>query len=156
MTRPKVLDGRTRNEICLTSRGGHSEFNYGRHTSTSETVRNINTYRGNAPNPLLSVGSEYNDPNESIFENYSNQKKRKQLEQDTQFQQELETTLLNLERNPGMKTKVWDRITSLHNQFEEEKGQQGLKAGETARKRLLRKEKSIEEAHNIGLDNLIL
>lgn len=63
---------------------------------------------------------------------------------------------MNLQRNPAVKNKVWDKITGLHNQFEEEKGQRGLKAGETARKRLLQKEKTLEDLHSLGLENLIL
>ena len=38
---------------------------------------------------------------------------------------------------PGFKQKVWEKISTLHNQYEEEKGSDGIKGGEIARQRLL-------------------
>jgi len=42
-------------------------------------------------------------------------------------------TISNLQRMPGYKNKIWEKITDLHNQFEEQKGCEGLRAGEIAR-----------------------
>lgn len=41
-----------------------------------------------------------------------------------------------LQKMPAYKNKVWDKISAMHNEYEEEKGMQGLRAGEEARKRL--------------------
>ena len=56
---------------------------------------------------------------------------------------------------PGYKNRVWEKISNIHNQYEEEKGMQGLRAGEEARKRLIEKQKITEKAEDEGLDDLI-
>ena len=38
---------------------------------------------------------------------------------------------------PAFKNKVWEKITSIHSQYEEEKGLRGIQAGELARRRLI-------------------
>ena len=56
---------------------------------------------------------------------------------------------------PGYKNRVWEKISNIHSQYEEEKGMQGLKAGEEARRRLIEKQKNTEKAADEGLDDLI-
>jgi hypothetical protein len=34
---------------------------------------------------------------------------------------------------PGFKNKVWEKITTLNNMYEQEKGEEGIRAGEFAR-----------------------
>ena len=60
-----------------------------------------------------------------------------------------------LQKMPAYKNKVWDKISAMHNEYEEEKGMQGLRAGEEARKRLRDKLKGQDEAEAAGLDGLI-
>ena len=60
-----------------------------------------------------------------------------------------------LQKMPGYKNRVWEKISNMHNQYEEEKGLQGLKAGEIARKRLIEKTKRTENDEQTGLDELI-
>ena len=60
-----------------------------------------------------------------------------------------------LQKMPGYKNKVWEKISNMHNQYEEEKGLQGLRAGEEARKRLMDKTKKMENAEQKCLDELI-
>jgi hypothetical protein len=45
-------------------------------------------------------------------------------------------TIENLKRMPGYKNKVWEKVMTMHNQYEEDKGIQGIIAGELDRKRL--------------------
>ena len=65
--------------------------------------------------------------------NYGRQNHKKQLEYDVEFKKEMNETISNLQRMPGFKNKIWDRVTEMHNNFEEEKGFNGLRAGEMAR-----------------------
>jgi hypothetical protein len=65
-------------------------------------------------------------------------------------------TILNLQRMPGYKSKIWDKVTEMHAHFEEQKGFDGLKAGEMARHRLQMKNKYDEIAAEKGLENIIL
>lgn len=45
----------------------------------------------------------------------------------------MQQTIENLKRMPGYKNKVWEKVINMHNQYEEEKGIQGIIAGELAR-----------------------
>jgi NOL1/NOP2/fmu family ribosome biogenesis protein len=49
-----------------------------------------------------------------------------------------------MQKMPNFKAKVWDKISHLHSQIEEEKGTQGIAFGEQARQRL-RLKKNLEE-----------
>lgn len=60
-----------------------------------------------------------------------------------------------LQKMPSYKNKVWEKISLMHNQYEEEKGMQGLRAGDEARKRLRDKLKNQEEQEAANLDGLI-
>ena len=42
------------------------------------------------------------------------QNKKKQLEYDMKFKKEMSETIENLQRMPGYKNKIWDRVTDLH------------------------------------------
>lgn len=75
---------------------------------------------------------------------------------DLEFKKEVADTISNLQRMPGYKNKIWERVTEMHNQFEEEKGFNGLKAGEMARQRLQIKLKNKEMSAERGLENIIL
>ena len=46
---------------------------------------------------------------------------------------------------PGYKNKVWEKISNMHSQYEQDKGEQGLQAGRVARKRFMHKIKDEEE-----------
>ena len=61
-----------------------------------------------------------------------------------------------LQRMPGYKNKVWEKISNLHNQFEEEKGMDGINAGRVARKRFIQQTKEREDKYQKSLDALIL
>ena len=56
--------------------------------------------------------------------------RKKQLEKDISFQKEMTECMENLKRMPAFKDKVWQKVVDMHNQFEEERGQQGLLAGQ--------------------------
>lgn len=57
---------------------------------------------------------------------------------------------------PAYKNKVWEKISAMHSQYEEEKGYQGLRAGEDARRRLVDKQKINESKESNNLEDLIL
>lgn len=75
---------------------------------------------------IQSIGEHYSN-------NYERQSRKKLLEQDIKFRKEMNETISNLERMPGYKNQIWNKITDMHNRFEEQKGQDGLRAGEIAR-----------------------
>ena len=56
---------------------------------------------------------------------------------------------------PAYKNKVWEKISTMHNEYEEEKGYQGLRAGEDARRRLVDKQKLNESKELNNLEDLI-
>ena len=65
--------------------------------------------------------------------------RKKQLEKDINFQREMSECMENLKRMPHYKEKVWQKVVEMHNTFEEERGQQGLLAGQMAQRRLRNK-----------------
>ena len=67
----------------------------------------------------------------------------------------MQETITNLKRMPGFKNKVWETVTGLHNQYEQEKGEKGVRAGEVARDRLLLKQQQQEQDTGRGLEKLI-
>ena len=77
------------------------------------------------------------------------------LERDLQFRKDMQETITNLKRMPGFKNKVWETVTGLHNQYEQEKGEKGVRAGEVARDRLLLKQQQQEQDTGRGLEKLI-
>ena len=56
---------------------------------------------------------------------------------------------------PAFKNKVWEKITTINSQYEEDKGIRGIQAGHIARLRLIEKKKMDEEVYNQGLEDLI-
>ena len=78
---------------------------------------------------------------------------RQELDFDPIFRQEMEEAIGNIERIPGMKTKVFNRLTNAEQGWEDIKGSQGIMAGREARRRLAdikgtndnNKEKKLEE-----------
>jgi hypothetical protein len=55
------------------------------------------------------------------------------------FQKEMFDCINVLQRMPNFKKKVWDKISTLHSQFEGEKGESGIVYGDMARRRLRNK-----------------
>jgi hypothetical protein len=51
----------------------------------------------------------------------------------------MQEAILNLERMPGYKNKIWGKIENLHTQMEEEKGHRGTLAGLNFQQELKRK-----------------
>ena len=49
---------------------------------------------------------------------------------------------------PAFKNKVWEKITTINSQYEEDKGIRGIQAGHIARLRLIEKKKMDEEVYN--------
>jgi hypothetical protein len=82
-------------------------------------------------------------------------KPRLALERDMHFRKEMQETITNLKRMPGFKNKVWETVTGLHQQYEQEKGEKGVRAGEVARERLLLKQQQVEQDTGKGLEKLI-
>ena len=71
--------------------------------------------------------------------NYSaeNEKpKKKELERDLTFQKEMFDCINIMQRMPAYKKKVWEKISVMHSEFEEQKGEMGIMYGDLARKRL--------------------
>lgn len=62
----------------------------------------------------------------------------------------------NLKRMPNFKNKVWERIVGMHNQYEQEKGERGVQAGHSARRRLVDKQRELQEKGKKGLEDIIL
>lgn len=59
------------------------------------------------------------------------------MEKSLQFQKEMYEIITNIQRNPGAKQKLFEKLQVVHAQYEEEKGRQGLLCGEEARMRLI-------------------
>ena len=57
---------------------------------------------------------------------------------------------------PQFKNKVWDKVTALHHQIEEERGELGIQAGEIFKQRLQEKKKRQTEDESKCLEQLIL
>jgi hypothetical protein len=79
-------------------------------------------------------------------------KARLKLELDLEFKNEMDNAMLNLERHPTVKNKVWQQLIDYNQQLEIEKGQKGLIAGALAKQRLRDKEQTEEEEHERLLD----
>ena len=82
--------------------------------------------------------------------------KRYALENDHEFQREMQETVENLKRMPGYKNKIWERIVDMHSTHEIAKGDRGLLAGQAARRRLQDKQKEQMEKAKKGLEDIIL
>ena len=50
----------------------------------------------------------------------------------------------SLDRIPGMKTKVFGKLQAAEQSFEDQKGYEGIQAGEKARRRLDEKKKTMQ------------
>ena len=90
------------------------------------------------------------------FEVMASNKARLKLELDLDFKNEMDNALMNLERNPTVKNKVWQQLIEFNQQMDIEKGQKGLLAGQLAKQRLKQKEIEDAEEHERLLDQMIL
>lgn len=77
------------------------------------------------------------------------------LEKDQEFQKDMFDCINIMQRMPNYKNKVWEKISQIHNTYEEQKGAQGMLCGELAKQRLAKKEREEEEKFEKGLEALI-
>ena len=62
---------------------------------------------------------------------------------------------MNMDRVPGMKTKLYNRLASAEQAWEDEKGADGIMAGRNARRRLFSQKQDREEAQERKLEEMI-
>jgi len=80
---------------------------------------------------------------------------RKELDFDHSFKYEMEEAISNIDRIPGMKTKVYNKLASAEQGWEEDKGAQGIVAGREARRRLNDLKGSLESQQEKKLEEMI-
>ena len=82
-------------------------------------------------------------------------KMKKMLHTDPHFQGEMKTVLDQLERMPGLRAKVFKDVGQMATKFNEQKGMEGIIAGQQTRIALAQKRKERELAQKRNLDKLI-
>ena len=82
-------------------------------------------------------------------------KKKKALGRDPSFQNEMQQCLEHMERMPGLRAKVFNQLGQMTTHWNEQKGQEGVQAGQETRYKLAMKRKEREEAQKRNLEKLI-
>ena len=82
-------------------------------------------------------------------------KLRKSLQQDPSFQNEMTSVLGHLEKMPGLRAKVFNQLGQVATVYNEQRGHEGIMAGQDTRNQLARKRREREQAQKQNLDKLI-
>lgn len=80
---------------------------------------------------------------------------KKMLATDPRFQAEVKTCLEQLEKMPGLRAKVFKDVGQMATKYNEEKGYEGIIAGQQTRVALAHRRKEREMAQKRNLDKLI-
>ena len=67
----------------------------------------------------------------------------------------MRNALHHLEKMPGLRAKVYNQVGTMAQQWNDQKGLEGMEAGEKTRMKLVRKKKEMEKAQAEGLDEMI-
>ena len=67
----------------------------------------------------------------------------------------MEEVMTSMDRIPGMKNKLFNRLSTAEQAWEEIKGNEGIQAGRNARRRLTELKKNREEVQERKLEEMI-